>query len=432
MRIISKLAAPLLVCLALLLGLGGFTPQASAQSSAKPAVQDVSAMLDKTQTAVTSIQERLEEKPQDIDDASLVSMRDTLQQAQSVADEIVAQLEPELEGVQARVNELGTPDPEIAEPADIAQQRAQLTKRQSALDAQVKLARLLGVDARQGQEQITTLRRARFQAELGERSQSLLTSGFWRDVVRDAPRDVRRLKGLLTDQGDSLKAAPPNVVSTAVVLALLVLVGGAVWRHGLAAFTIRRTRPTRLRRSVFAVLTVALHTLVPGLLATILLFVLRWEGELGDDLNAFLKQATTFIYVGGFIAGLGTALLSPSRPSWRLPALADSLAHKLAWVPFAFALTITLAWTIQLLLDLINAALITTLLVNGIMTVTLNILIGFTAWSVRSSLNQQAQQASEEDPPRLRRRSPGRERRPRCSCSSFQSAWPLSCLASSP
>src|SRR5690606_8308043 len=89
----------------------------------------------------------------------------------------------------------------------------------------------------------------------------------------------------------------------------------------------------------------------------------------------------------------------PSRPSWRLPALADSLAHKLAWVPFAFALTITLAWTIQLLLDLINAALITTLLVNGIMTVTLNILIGFTAWSVRSSLNQQAQQASEEDPP---------------------------------
>lgn len=109
MRIISKLAAHLLVCLALLLVLGGFTPRASAESSAKPAIQDVSATLDKTQTAVTGIQARLKEKPQEIDDASLVSMRDTLQQAQSVADEIVAQLEPELESVQARVNELGTP-----------------------------------------------------------------------------------------------------------------------------------------------------------------------------------------------------------------------------------------------------------------------------------------------------------------------------------
>lgn len=385
------------VCLLLLLAFAAMAPNAAAQASAAPRTQDVNAILDKTQSSVTSIQERMEQKPQSIDDAELVTMRDALQQAQSRADEIVAQLEPELAGVQARLKELGTPDPDTAEPPDIAQQRAQLTKRQSLLDSQIKLARLLGVDARQGQDQISLLRRARFQAELGERSQSLLTLTFWRDVLRDAPRDMRRLDGLLDELRDSLKAVPAHIWATAVIVAALLLISAEVGRRGLAAFTVRHTQPARLRRSVFAVLTVALYTMVPGLLATLLLFILRWKGELGGELNAFLEQSVVVVYLAGFVAGLGMVLLSPARPSWRLPALADSLANKLAWVPVAFAVTIMLSWSVQRLLELINAALSTTLLVNGIMTVTLNILIGFTALSLRSSLNQQTQQAPAEE-----------------------------------
>ncbi|MDX3894950.1 DUF3772 domain-containing protein [Pusillimonas sp.] len=389
-----RLAALCLCCLALSLGLGGVAPRALAQPSAPSETQDVGAVLDKTQASVTKIQERLKQKPQNIDDTELVAMRDALQEAQSRADEIAVQLEPELAGVQARLKELGTPAPDAAEPPDIAQQRAQLTKRQSLLDSQIKLARLMGVDAGQGQDQISVLRRARFQAELGERSQSLLTPSFWRNVLRDAPRDIRRLDGLLDELGDSLRAVPARVWSTALVLAMLLLLGGEVGRRGLAAFTIRHTQPARLRRSIFAVLTVALYTAVPGLLATILLFVLRWQGGLGADLSAFLQQSAVVVYLAGAMAGLGMVLLSPARPTWRLPALTDGLAHTLAWVPAVFAVTFALAWTAQRLLELINASLSTILLVNGVMTVTLNILIGFTALSLRSSLREQAQQAS--------------------------------------
>lgn len=380
-----RLAVTWLLCLALSLALGGIAPRAFAQAAA---AQDQSAMLDKARQSVTGIQERLKQKPEGIDDAGLVGMRDALQAAQSLADDIVAQLEPELAGVEARLKELGEPAADAAEPADIAQQRAQLKKRQALLDSQIKLARLMGVDARQGQDQISLLRRARFQAELGTRSQSLLAPGFWRDVVRDAPRDMRRLDGLLDQLGDSLKAVPARVWAGALAMALLLLAAGEAGRRGLGAFTVRHTKPARLRRSIYAVLMVALYTVVPGLLAGVMLFVLRWEGGLDAGLNAFLDQSVTIVHVAGFVAGLGMVLLSPGRPSWRLPTLTDRLAMKLSWVPLVFAVTIMLAWSAQRVLELINATLSTTLLVNGAMTVVLNILIGFTALSLRSSLHE--------------------------------------------
>jgi small-conductance mechanosensitive channel len=386
-----------LCCLALMSGLGGIAPQACAQAAAPAAPQDVAAILDKTQSTVADIQKRLQDKPQAIDDARLVTLRDTLVEAQSRADEIATRLEPELASVQARLKELGTPAPDVAEPPDIAQQRAQLTKQQSLLDSQIKLARLMGVDARQGQDQISVLRRARFRAELGTRSKSVLGSGFWSDLLRDAPRDRRRLNGLLDQLHENLKGAPPRVWWTAGLMAALLLLVAEIARRGLASFTVRHTKPARLRRSIFAVLTVSLHTLVPALLATIFLYVLRWKGGLGADLDAFLEQCTAIIYLAGFVAGLGMALLSPARPTWRLPALADKLATKLAWVPIVVAITVALAWASQRMLELINATLGTTLFINGAITVTLNILIGFTALSLRSSLRQQALRAAADD-----------------------------------
>lgn len=386
-------------CLALLSGVGGVTSAAHAQPAVPSAIQDVGATLDKTQSSVTGIQEKLKSKPQGIDDIGLVAMRDTLREAQLRADQIATQLEPELASVQARLKELGTPAPDTVEPTDIAQQRAQLTKQQSLLDSQVKLARLMGVGARQGLDQISVLRRARFQAELGTRTQSLLAPSFWHDLVRDAPPDIRRVNGLLDELGASLKETPDEIWARAVVMALALLFLGEIGRRSLATFTIRHTKPARLRRSIFAVLTVALYTLVPVVLAFILLYVLRWKGGLNADLTAFLEQCMVAVFLAGFVTGLGVALLAPGRPSWRLPALTDRLARKLAWVPAVFALTIALAWAAQRLLELINASLSTTLFVNGVMTVILNILIGFTALSLRSSLRKQVQQAPENEAP---------------------------------
>ncbi len=389
----------------LLMGLGGMPACAQGADGAPQAaphvIEDVDGVLDKTQKAVKKIQDRLQGDTQDVDDATLALMRTTLQDAQSTADVIVAQQGPELASVQAGLSQLGKPAPDVQEPPDIAQQRAQLTKRQTTLDAQVKLARLLGVEARQGQDNVTQLRRVRFQAELGRRSQSMLTDEFWRDTRRDAPRDVARLSDLLGQFAGHMNAVPARTWWTVIALALALLACGETARRGLAAFTVRHTKPTRLRRSIFAVLTVVLYTLVPGLLAYLMLHVARWDGSIEDSLDTFLRQFVAACYFAGFVAGLGTVLLSPRRPSWRLPRMTDRLARKLAWLPTLFAVTIALAWIVQRLLELINATLSTTVLVNGLMTLILNILVGFAAWKLRSSVRKLARQAPGDDAPAL-------------------------------
>ncbi|MYN11687.1 DUF3772 domain-containing protein [Pusillimonas sp. TS35] len=400
----SRFRALILVVSLLLLGVlvampGGMAPVAMGQGAQPKPIENVEKVLEDTQKAVNRIQESLKKDPNAADDAALASMRDALQKGQSAADDIVAQLAPQLADVQARIKQLGEPSTDVPEPPDIVAQRKDLASKQSSLDGQIKLARLLGVEAGQGVDQISQLRRQRFQAELGNRSESFFSPAFWADVKRDLPYDYTRLGEVGDQLAERLAAVPTRVWALAGALALLLVVVGEFMRRGLRGFTVQHTAPTRLRRSIFAVLRIAVYTLVPGLLASIALAVLRWEDGLDEAVQLFLVQCVTAIYMGGFVAGLGMALLSPRRPSWRLPLVSDALADRLSWLPGVFAATIAFAWVAQQLLALTNATLSTTLLVNGLMTLLLNVLIGFSAWTLRTSLRQQAVDAAAALPP---------------------------------
>lgn len=389
------------IAVLLLLAIHGMT--ASSQALA-PAVsytsREADDILEATQKTVITIQDRLQDQSQETDDAALALMRDDLQKAQSIADSIAAQQEPELTGVQRRLKELGAPNAGKPEPPDIAQQRTQLTQHQTTLDAQVRLAHLLAVEAGQGQDKIEQLQRARFQAQLGKRSPAILTATFWQGVLRDMPRDMERLSGLGRLLVDRMEAIPLQAWSVAVMLALALLTCTTMLHRRLAAFTIRHTSPSRLRRSIFAVLTVILYTLVPGLWIFIILHTFRWGGEPETIVETFLAQCMSASYIAGFVAGTGKILLLPDQPSWRLPQITDRLATKLARLPVLFAVTVALAWATQRVLELVNASLFTTLLMNGVMTVTLDMLIGFTAWKLRLSMRTLAHEAVTEDKPR--------------------------------
>lgn len=340
--------------------------------------------LDKAQKTVEGIQKNLLNHPEKVDDVSLIKMRDALQQAKNAAVDIATQLEPELSSVQARLTELGTADPTIPEPAEIAGQRAQLAQNQGLLDSQIKLAKLLGVEATQGLDKIAEYRRMRFRAELGRRSQFVLSPGYWRGLQRDLPIDLDRANKVFRELGASVQASPAQARAIALALAVLLLVAGEALRRGLATFAVNHTKPSRLRRSLYAALNIVLYTLVPGLLAIILVPMLRWDGASSVEIERFLHQLTAAVFLAGFITGVGSVLLASRRPTWRLPALPNELASRLAWLPGALGLSISAAWISQQFLDLINATLTATLLVNSVATVVLNILIGITAWNLRS------------------------------------------------
>ncbi|TKR56301.1 mechanosensitive ion channel family protein [Allopusillimonas ginsengisoli] len=358
------------------------TPLSSSTADVR---KNAAQQLDQAQKTVEEIQKNLQSHPEKLDDAGLIKMRDGLQQAKNAAVDIATQLEPELTGVQARLTELGTADPAIPEPAEIAGQRAQLTQNQGLLDSQIKLAKLLGVEATQGLDKIAEYRRDRFRAELGRRSQFVLSPAYWRGLQRDLPLDFARANQVLRELGTNVQLSPLKVRIIALSLAALLLVAGEALRRGLAAFAVSHTKPSRLRRSLYATLSILLYTLVPGLLAMILVPLLRWDGVSSTEIEHFLHQFTAAAFLAGFVTGVGSVLLASRRPTWRLPALPNELATRLAWLPGALGLSISAAWVSQQFLDLINATLTATLMVNSVATIVLNILIGITAWSLRGA-----------------------------------------------
>lgn len=71
----------------------------------------------------------------------------------------------ELNDLNARLGELGNPPAAGAsEDPDITRQRARLTKERNALDADIRLAKLLAIDVRQRGTDLLTQRRAVFEA----------------------------------------------------------------------------------------------------------------------------------------------------------------------------------------------------------------------------------------------------------------------------
>ncbi len=285
------------------------------------------------------------------------------------ADKFIAGRTGDLDDLNARLGELGNPPGAGAtEDPDITRQRAQLTKERNALDADIRLAKLLSIDVRQRGADLVTQRRALFEAQLTERAASPLTGAFWNDLKEAWPDDLERLQamGSALDEGLAQALAPGSrtVVIAALVGALLLALAG-IWgaERALTRLAMRVLPAGRLRRSLLVIAIVAIHILLVALAAHGFVEVLKahatWEAQARKALQS-AAQALTFM---AFVIGLGRALLATSRPSWRLPPIPDATASKLSVLPWLVALVAALAWTpaeINALVDASFAAVVAT------------------------------------------------------------------------
>jgi potassium efflux system protein len=360
--------------LAALLALTAAATSAHAQS--KNAAAEVDKTLDAARTQIDQVQKKLSAAPdKPLQDQDLVDLRNKAQEAQEQAQGVAAALEPQLTGMQARMAELGQPAEGVKEAPDVAAQRAELTKNSSMLDAQIKLARLIAVEAQQAGDQILKLRRTQFQAELGVRTDSILAPPFWTELRSQLPRDLRRLQPLWDELTKAVKEAGAPVWAGALlavfaVLGLGVLAGRLLWR-----LTTTRVAPGRLRRSLYAAAQVVLATVAPGLMAAILRLSVEWNTALSDELDTLLSLTVSAVYFGGFVAGLGRALLSADRPTWRLLSLPDEVATGLRWFPVLLATVLVMGWIGQKLASLVNASLSATVAQNCMVSLVLGALM---------------------------------------------------------
>ncbi|MGJ7614590.1 MULTISPECIES: DUF3772 domain-containing protein [unclassified Variovorax] len=285
------------------------------------------------------------------------------------ADKFVAARTSDLADLNARLGELGNPPGAGAtEDPDITRQRARLTKERNALDADIRLARLLSIDVRQRGADLVTQRRELFEAQLTERAASPLTGAFWNDLQEAWPDDLERLQTMGAALGDGFAQAlaPASrtlVIATLIGALLLAFVG--IWgaERVLTRLAMRVLPAGRLRRSLLVIAIVASHVLLVAVAAHGFVEVLKahatWDAQARKALQS-AAQALTFM---AFVIGLGRALLATSRPSWRLPPIPDATASKLAVLPWLVALVAALAWTpaeINALVDASFAAVVAT------------------------------------------------------------------------
>ena len=331
---------------------------------------DPGVTLDQLRQQVETMQKGLANPDPDTD---LLAWRSSALVAQTQAQKMADDLEPKRTSVQARLAELGKPPTDKKETPDIATLRSQLDKSSNALDAQVKLAGLVAVEAEQLADQISVQRRAQFQTELGHRTASILAPAFWSELRDNYAADAGRLGALAGELLQALRTASVGVwVGMAATLVLLVLLRRKAEALLLHIATTRIPHG-RLRRSLFAVVRIVLSVLAWGLVAVVLRSGLEWRADLSALPHALLVRSLGLACFGGYVVGLGRALLAADRHSWRLPALPDTVAAGLAWFPLVFAIITTAGWLVERLYALVNASLATTVALNCILALVLGI-----------------------------------------------------------
>jgi len=358
-------AALCVLALALLMGVGA--------ARAADDADDADAALAAVRTELTAVQGAVHETSSD---AELQRLRARAIAQQTQAADIATRLAPELAALQARLAQLGTPTPGAKEDPDVASQRTQLAKSSAALEGEVKLARLLAIEAEQLAAQLWTQRRAQFQAQLGERTTSILGRTFWSELREDLPRDRGRLAALLSDIAGAAQDAPLWAWALAL-LAVVAALAASAWVHRRAIDWIAARVPSgRLRRSLHALVVLLLWSAAAGIAAFALRGVADWDEHLGADETGLLDSIAGMLWFAGYLAGLAQALICANRPSWRLLPMPDAVANRLRALPVVLAAASVLTWIAEKLTALLNTGLALTVAVNCIVALALGLTLG--------------------------------------------------------
>ncbi|MGI4778875.1 MAG: DUF3772 domain-containing protein [Janthinobacterium lividum] len=338
------------------------TQAITAAAAAQAASQDPAVV---PETTVPAMRARLDKIPQTIEDrdedvpALIAQTDDIAAQAQRFVDSRTGPLA----ALNARLGELGAaPAKGTTEDADVTRQRAALEKERNALDADIRLARLVAVDAQQRAADLRGQRRAQFEARLLERASSPLGTTFWRGIGTAWPADRARLDELFaevrTGASTSLRGADSgSVIASLVGALLLAFLGSWCAEHGLTVLASRVFPLGRLRRSLLAITTVAATTALVALAAQWGWKAMFDTGNWGALAERLGDAVAMFAIFPGFVVGLGRALLAHKQPSWRLPPIADAMAARMTPFPWLVAFVCTAIWLTTMVNTLVEASL---------------------------------------------------------------------------
>jgi small-conductance mechanosensitive channel len=333
--------------------------------------QTVAPQVAASDVTLKSLRALLDRMPKSADTEDEVKSIDSLtNDIVAQAERFVAARSTQVVDLNARLGELG-PAPitgSATENPDVTRQRAALEMERNALDADIRLARLISVNAQQRRAEVLAQRRAVFEAQLLERSGSPLRAAFWDQANAQWQTDQVRLRSLANEFESGVATALRGPALAKLLIGALgvlaiVVVGLRLAESGLVWLVAARGFPVgRLRRSLLALLTVLAYILIVGLALSLAWDWLEDAGRWGTQSTRLVDSAVSFGMFLAFVLGLGRSLLAIGRSSWRLSPIADDLARQLAPLPRLFAFVALVSWLPITLNDVLETPL------NGVIT----------------------------------------------------------------
>ncbi len=356
-------------------------PEQAAPRGSAEVIRKARAELDSQGKAIGSLKSTV--------DSGLVPtfrMRDTIANLEKRRVELralVDRLSPALTDANTRLQQLGPPPKEGAqEPPELARQRKALTDEVSALDALMKQAELLFVQAGQALATLNAQRRAQFTRQLLERSDDLGTASFWNQAFSSLGPAVY---GAISSGNQRIAHAISTHPLTLGGSLLLALLAGMGCRF-LTKLMIRRrpvadqpTSPrTRAQRGALVLLRAARATM-PLLVAIGILMLTISESSLAaGETGHVLFMSLIYVVVAAFLIAIVSFALSPEHTPDRLIALDDIAAMRVRMAVVAFV-AVWLGDQVLTLLDKVLATplalvilrlLVVSLLYSGLLLVT--------------------------------------------------------------
>ncbi|MET0618071.1 MAG: DUF3772 domain-containing protein, partial [Luteibacter sp.] len=343
---------------------------ATAQTPAEQ-IDDLRGQLDQVEKSM---------KDDQITDGKIDDLRGKATDIASNAQKVSGSLQSNRDAAKARLDQLGPlPANGAKEAPELAATRKDATKAFNAVDAQIKQSDGIALEAQQTSTQLADLRRIRFQQTISQRTNSPLSRAFWSDPAQAFPRDMANLREFGTQAKADLAASwnQGNRVALigGVLLGLLLMTGVRFYiEHRVRHLTANRMPPGRLRRSAL-ILGIALTSALTTGLGTQLLYLgINWNDTLSHDTDEMARHVVALVFFGAFVAGLGRALISAKKPSWRLPAISDETALQLRRFPMLFSLSIVLFRFLEVLNREIGTSLAATVLTSSVQAVALTVL----------------------------------------------------------
>lgn len=322
-------------------------PPHVAASSAQPS-QDVPASIaalaraiDDSETQLDAISRRV--RANGLGDGDLRRELAAIPPIQATLASALDSLDPRLANADARLAQLGPP-PAAGQPPEAretTQSRQEILRFRSAVDVEVKQARLLATEADQLTNHINDRRRQLFSERLQERGRSVLDPMLWVDFARSAPADASKLAGII-DREAALVVYRAGSIGAAVAWGLLAGLG--VVLAVAARILLNRRGGSWLAKAsaedqnvgpLVAVWWIVVAGLTPLLAGLAIQGALTNAEALTPTFSRILSLFWKAIVYGALIEGVTRALLGPRRPVWRVASVPVEASDRLAFYPWA-------------------------------------------------------------------------------------------------